>query len=158
ARVRGGTDGVATSDQVQEFQAALGAATEIARSDPAAQANLASSKVQFKSVRTELTHFARYKALHDCLHGLQLQLTAVDLAARTFPANPESVRALSALSDQLQRQARRARKCIPGLMTETDEVVWVDEFDQALTSVRAAVRSSAAETLTSAINALDRLL
>ena len=34
----------------------------------------------------ELDRLARYKALHDCLHTLQLQLSAITRAARAFPS------------------------------------------------------------------------
>ncbi|MDY3558402.1 effector-associated domain EAD1-containing protein, partial [Gemmata sp. JC673] len=165
-RMQNGAGAVPVREQVRELVEGIALATKTARDDPAAQARLTAARDRFQFTRTELTRLARYKALHDCLHALQLQLAAVALAARAFPADPASARALAALAEQLQRQAQRARRSTTGLTNGAAELEWVDDFDQALGEVRAALRPAthplpgdrpAAERLRGAVDALTRL-
>ncbi|WZO98232.1 hypothetical protein EP7_005290 [Isosphaeraceae bacterium EP7] len=157
-RIRGDAQSPPIEKQISEVNEALEAVAKRAKADPAVQAALGETKAQFKIVRDELTYLARYKALHDCLHTLQMQLTAVSRAAQAFPDDPTAGRDLVAFADQLQRQARRARKAIGGLLSEAEETIWVDEFDQALVAAREAVRAVDGAPLTAAVEALAQLL
>ena len=154
ARVHNTPGATSAGEQVQAFEMAIGTVTTIARADPK---TVGMSKVRFEVVRTELDRLARYKALHDCLHTLQLQLSAITRASRTFPAEPAAGLELKAYLDLLVRQAQRARKDTTGLLTEADEVAWVDDFDTALVSAREAVRTATAAQLAVAVAALGRL-
>jgi hypothetical protein len=154
ARVHNTPGATSAGEQVQAFETAIGAVTTIARADPR---TVGMSKVRFEVVRAELDRLARYKALHDCLHTLQLQLSAITRASRTFPAEPAAGLELKAYLDLLVRQAQRARKDTAGLLTESDEVAWVDDFDASLRSAREAVRTTSAVQLAAAVAALDRL-
>jgi hypothetical protein len=162
AGVRSEPGAAAVGDQVQAFRTAIGTAAEAARADVQVQVQLGVGKVRFQAVRRELDRLARYKALHDSLHTLHLQLSAITRATQAFPTDPAAGRDLVAYVDQLQRQARRARNSAETLPTEGDEVAWVDEFDQALAAARAnaraADRAAAVAPLTAAVAALGRLL
>jgi hypothetical protein len=155
ARVKGG--GATTpGDQAEAFRSAIGAVTEAVKADPLASQTVGASKARFELTRDELNRLERYKSLHDCLHTVQFQLAAMTRAARVFPADTSAGSELTRNCDQLDRLARRARLKAAGLLTEADEVVWIDDFDKARKSAREAVKTSG--SLADAITALAMLL
>ena len=79
----------------------------IAGADALLRERVGASRIVFEMTRSELDQLEKYKALHDCLHSLQLQLTAVVRAARAFPAERTPGRDLAAFLNQLQRVATR---------------------------------------------------
>jgi hypothetical protein len=158
SRVRGIPGVTSFAEQVGAFGTAIQTVTAIAQSDPKIRETVGISKAQFKVVRAELDRLARYKSLHDCLHTLELQLSAIARAARAFPVDAAAGRDLIRFVDELTRRARRARKNTTGLFTEAEEIAWVDEFDQALGAAREAIRALSAAPLVEAVEALGRLL
>jgi hypothetical protein len=158
SRVQGAPGAACAGEQVGAFGTAIEAVTANAKADPKFLQVVGMSKARFEVVREELDRLARYKGLHDCLHTLQLQLSAITRASRAFPAEPAAGRELIAYIDQLLRQARRARKNTTGLLTEGDELAWVDDFDKALGAAREAVQRVAGAPLAAAVEALGRLL
>jgi hypothetical protein len=158
SRVQGTPGAASAVEQVGAFETAIRTAADTAKADSKFREMVGMSKVRFEVVRAELDRLARYKALHDCLHTLQLQLSAITRAARAFPAEPAAGRDLVTYVDQLARQAQRARKNTSGLLTEADEVAWIDDFDSALAAAQAAVRALAAAPLAAAVEALGRLV
>jgi hypothetical protein len=154
-----GTPGTATpGEQVTAFETAILTVTDSVKADSQFRELVGIGKVRFEVVRAELDRLARYKALHDCLHTLQLQLSAITRASRVFPSEPAAGTDLITYIDQLARQAKRARKNTTGLLTEADELAWVDDFDKAIEAAQHAVRSVAAAPLATAVEALGRLL
>jgi hypothetical protein len=155
-RVKGGQGGTTSADQAEAFRSAIGAVTEVVKADPLASQMVGASKARFEITRDELNRLARYKALHDCLHTVQLQIVAISRAAKAFPADASAGWELTTYCDQLDRLAKRARGKTTGLLSEQDELAWVDEFDQARIGARGAVKAST--SLSDAITALARLL
>jgi hypothetical protein len=153
-RVKGG--GVVSGDQAEAFRSAIGAVTEVAKADPRSSQIVGASKARFELTRDELDRLGRYKSLHDCLHTVQFQLSAMTRASRAFPTDPSAGPELNRNCDQLDRLARRARLKMTGLLTELDEAVWLDDFDRARQAAREAVKASA--PLADAIDALSQLL
>ena len=141
-RVRG--IGIASPGaQAEAFGSAIGAITEVVKANPVASQKVGESKARFEITRAELEQVAGYKALHDCLHTVQFQLSVVVRAARAFPADPSAGRDLKAYFNQLHRLAKRARLKTERLLTEAEEIEWVDDFDRALEAADRAVRESA---------------
>jgi hypothetical protein len=157
-RVEGTPDAATAGEQVGAFETALRVVTATAKTDSKFRETIGMSKVRFEVVRSELDRLARYKELHDCLHTLQMQLPAINRAARSFPAEPVAGKELTLYVDQLARQARRARKSSAGLLTEAKELAWIEDFDQALAAAQVAIRSAAAAPLGEAVDTLSRLL
>ena len=146
------------SGPARAVAAALGAAADAVRDDPELREMVGVGKAEFLTTREELDRLARYKALHDCLHTLQLQLSAIVRASRAFPTDPAAGRELVDYVRQLQRQAKRARQKTDGLLTVEAEMLWVDDFDGALCRARQAVDAAVAADMAAAVEALSRLL
>jgi hypothetical protein len=157
-RAEGTAPTVSPKEQIGAFESAIQTVAKQARADSKFRELVGMGKVRFELVRDELDRLARYKALHDCLHNLQLMLSAITRAGRAFPADRTAGRDLLTYVDQLAREATRARKSTSGLLTEPDELVWVEDFDRALVAIPTAVKSNPPASVADAVDALGRLL
>jgi Effector-associated domain 1 len=146
------------SEPTQAVVDALGAATEAAQDDLGLREMIGEGKTELLTTRKELDRLARYKALHDCLHTVQLQLSAIVRTAKAISSDPSAGRELLNYVRLLQRQARRARQKTDGLLTAEDELAWVGEFDGALAQAKKAVEAAVTAELGAAVEALGRLL
>jgi hypothetical protein len=127
----------AAAQGVKAIRARLGIA--------AVHALVATLRNDLERLASDLDLLARYKALHDCLHTLQIQfLRQIDSAARKLETDPSSAsEALLEYLSQLQTKsvdAQEAAQGLPDTPGERDEQMgWVLKLAAIIDGLRAAV-------------------
>jgi hypothetical protein len=156
-RVQGGQESF-TGSQADAVGDAIGAVAHFVQSDPTVRQTVGQSRTLFVHTRDELGRVARYKGLHDCLHMVQLQLTAITRAVAGFPQDESSRSDLQGYLRELRRHALRARKNAAGLLSEADELVWIGDFDGALDLAQGGIDGEVAQPIVRAVAALGHLM
>lgn len=139
---------------------AIKAAATLANADGSVQSRLAPLKPWLEVTREELDRLDRYKALHDCLHTLQLQLPALNRAARDFPRDAAARVELRSYGEQFRRLAAEAARNVnrpPDLPSQEDEQAWLADFESGLLAYRDALAGPRSDPLEGAARALGRL-
>jgi hypothetical protein len=111
----------------------------------------------------DLDLLARYKALHDCLHDLQVKhLRQVTTDAKRLREDPLANDNLSEYLHQLQIQASRARTAAEGLPDTPGErdvqMRWISALDAIINDLRAALTGMDNKAATKAVYGLKAIL
>ncbi|HKB03085.1 MAG TPA: effector-associated domain EAD1-containing protein [Gemmataceae bacterium] len=127
------------------------------RADPNLKAGAVQFRTHFATARDEMFLLDRYKVLHDCLHKVQLRVQAIGRVAAAFPADAGAATELAAYLDEFRDAAHEARQYATEVLTSADELVWIDEFDRALTDAQKALDDADPKRLAEAVEALQRV-
>lgn len=131
--------------------------------DHAVSAEVALSRNNLERLRADLNLLRCYKALHECLHSIQLQqLQLIIKAARTFVTDENSYGELSLYETQLQMQAMKARKALKDLPDWPDEkaseIGWVDALDATVKGFQRALDTRDAQEAAKSVYQLKSIL
>jgi len=116
---------------VQNFNLGLQLLIDM-RDRPAVRQIVGGFRADFETTSRQIQILKKYKALHDCLHELQLSLDAFVDALRRSTSDPGAVRSLRMYALDLTRWAKEARAQTVGLPTKPVEDDWIDDFDTCI--------------------------
>lgn len=150
-------------DQLREVVGGVDAAkTRLA--DPAVAAMIVGYRPALERTVAEIDLLARYKALHDCLHMVQLKhYRQVSEAARRFRADPLAFGTLDGYLAELRVIADEARSAAEGLPAASggrrqEELAWVQELEAVVAGLRAALDGLEDRAASDAVRKLKGLL
>jgi hypothetical protein len=126
---------------------------------PAVRETVGQVRAQLEATNEQIDILKKYKELHDCLHELEVRLSAIaDVVARAKEAAAR--RSLGIYAKDLRWLAERARGAIPNLPSKQSEEIWVPDLDTCAEDIESARVSieTAHDRLASVPNKLRRLL
>jgi hypothetical protein len=128
------------------------------RDQPAVRQTVGAFRADLVTTSQQIVILKKYKALHDGLHDLQMDLDAIEDALDQFRANPGNVRTLRMYALAIKRYADAARAQTTDLPTQGEENDWIDDFDTCIRDINDATTPTAKPEDRAKIgNVLDRL-
>jgi hypothetical protein len=118
---------------------------------------------ELKKVVVDLDLLARYKALHDCLHILQLKhLRLLANAARLLRTDPSAAETIAEYLDQIRIQASNARTAaqhLPDTPGERDvEMGWVSALEAVVNGLHEALMTNDEKAAIASVYQLKAIL
>ncbi len=98
------------------------------KDEPAVRETVGQVRAELEDSNEQIDTLKKYKELHDCLHELEVRLSAIaDVIARAREAAAR--RSLGIYARDLRWLAERARAAIPNLPSRQSEEIWVPDLD-----------------------------
>jgi hypothetical protein len=107
------------------------------------QSTVGGFRALFEQGSTQIMKLRSYKALHESLHRLQLQLTTIGDAITRAPTDAGARGSLGLYARDLRQLATRARTSAMGVPSEQIELPWIDDFDGCVKVLASAATSDA---------------
>jgi hypothetical protein len=127
--------------------------------DPSVRGTVGRFRADFETTREKIGTLAKYKALHDHLHVVQIQfLGQIVDAAALFRQSAAQFKSLVRYAVQIHGCAARARKGALGLPSYPREASWTDDLDRAGKQIEEALNGTDDAPLQKAIVTLRGVL
>lgn len=112
--------------------------------DPVIRGLVSDSRTDIERVTREINLLARYKALHDCLHRIQLRsFREMERIARRVSAEPDAYEAMISYLTDLQIRAKEGRRAVEGLpdtpVERGQELAWLATLDEVIGRLETAL-------------------
>jgi hypothetical protein len=131
-----------TSSLVHSFNLGVQLLIEM-QDQPAVRETVGAFRADLATTGKQIVILKKYKALHDGLHELQIDLDAIEDALERFKTNIGAIRSLRMYAIALQRYADTSRAQASGLATEAEEIDWIDNFDSCIRDINSAAKPNA---------------
>lgn len=113
----------------------------------------------YRSAATHIDRLRRYKALHHCLHTIQLQYEEITRATKAMADEAWEAGSLDGYADVLDVSVTEVSdQFIPGLPNPAPEVTWVRNLRRAIEQLREAARSAMPGPAEEALRLIGRAL
>jgi len=112
----------------------------------------------YQEAATHIDLLGRYKALHDCLHVIQLQYREIGRAAEALAEDSREAASLNGYADRLEDAAAPIDERLAGVPNQPPEQTWVRNLRRAIDSLRQAATSRDSGPAEEAIRLLGRIL
>ncbi len=133
---------------VSKFSKGLEVITDL-KAHEEVRALVVRNRADLEATSEQIIILDKYKELHNCLHGLQMRLPAIqDVLAQwnLDPNDPKARSSAGVYSVDLRSIVNSARRAIPGLPTSAQEKEWVDEFDACAKGMEAIANGTSGAT------------
>ena len=144
---------------VQNLTSGLGVLIEM-KDASAVRQTVGQVRAELEDSNKQINTLKKYKELHDCLHELEVRLSAIaDAVVRAKEASAR--RSLGIYARDLRWLSERARAAIPNLPSRQSEEIWVPDLDACAEDIeraRASTIENAQDSLSDVPIKLRRLL
>jgi hypothetical protein len=144
---------------VQNLTSGLGVLIEM-KDASAVRQTVGQVRAELEDSNKQINTLKKYKELHDCLHELEVRLSAIaDAVVRAKEASAR--RSLGIYARDLRWLSERARAAIPNLPSRQSEEIWVPDLDACAEDIeraRVSTIENAQDSLSDVPIKLRRLL
>jgi hypothetical protein len=107
------------------------------KDDSAVRQTVGQVRAELQDTNKQIDTLKKYKELHDCLHELEVRLSAIaDAVVRA--KEPSARRSLGIYARDLRWLGERARAAIPNLPSRQSEEIWVPDLDACAEDIERA--------------------
>ncbi|MDE5461341.1 effector-associated domain EAD1-containing protein [Bradyrhizobium sp. CSS354] len=126
---------------------------------PIVQQTVGQFRADFEAASKQIQILKKYKSLHDGLHRLQLKIGTIEEEVEAAKTDKRAARSLTLHAIELAPLAKKARLQAQGLPGAQNEIGWINDFDDHITTMnRASAQPMSSDDLEALVIGLNQLL